>query len=249
MRVSVCALVLVAVVGCYGTPRHTGARRGHDGGMPTRCRRWMAAGSGRRHGAATRASDGGSDAAPTTCDAGSPPARPEARCGPMRGAYTGSLHAPPRLRRSGRRSPGPPWRQPAAPSPTKCKRTTRAAPGALDACAFPSPELDATGVAALTYAPTADLKVSTTPRSAPSTPGACAPATRAPAAVPGPRSATCTSAASARTSTATATATCSALSNRGIEVYLGSSQFDVSAPSLTDPVQQLRRTHRRSRAM
>src|SRR5262245_48643876 len=37
------------------------------------------------------------------------------------------------------------------------------APGALDACTFPSPELDAKGIADLTYAPATDLKVSTVP--------------------------------------------------------------------------------------
>jgi hypothetical protein len=108
-------------------------------------------------------------------------------------------------------------------------------PGALDACAFPSPELDTTGVSTLTYAPTVALKVSTT------APVGAFYAWRVRAC--------------------DATARCGAwsevrylhvgrvredingdgygdllaLSNRGIEVYLGSSQFDVSGPSLTIP--------------
>jgi len=81
----------------------------------------------------------------------------------MRGAYTGSLHAPAALATL---RPTFTWN---AVAPTcgavgyQVQADNSCSPGALDACAFPSPELDAAAIAATTYAPTSDLKVSTTP--------------------------------------------------------------------------------------
>jgi len=151
----------------------------------------------------------------------------------MRGAYTGSLHASSAMATL---RPTFTW---AAVAPT-CGATTyeiqaddSCTPGALDACAFPSPELDAKSIADVKYAPPVDLKVATTP------PVGAFYAWRVRAC--------------------DATARCGpwsevrylhvgrvredingdgygdllATSNRGIEVYLGGSQFNVSAPSLT----------------
>jgi hypothetical protein len=82
---------------------------------------------------------------------------------PMRGAYTGSLHAPPAM---ATRRPKFSW---AAVAPTcgavsyQVQADDSCSPGALDGCAFPSPELDATGIAATSHAPAQDLPVATTP--------------------------------------------------------------------------------------
>src|SRR5204863_2654153 len=95
--------------------------------------------------------DGGLDATSTKCDSASPPAAPRL-LRPMRGAYTGSLHAPAAIATL---RPTFSW---AAVAPT-CGAVTyevqaddSCAPGALDACAFASPELDAMSISALTYA-------------------------------------------------------------------------------------------------
>ena len=156
----------------------------------------------------------------------------------MRGAYTGSLHAPAAIATL---RPTFSW---AAVAPT-CGAVTyevqaddSCSPGALDACAFPSPELDATGVSALTYAPTADLKVSTT------APVGAFYAWRVRAC---DASARCGPWSEVRylhvgrvreDINGDGYGDLLALSNRGIEVYLGSSQFNVSAPSLTIAVHE-----------
>lgn len=127
--------------------------------------------------------DGGSDSAPIACGTGNVcpsgtvcgpdnlcapcaaitstlPAQP-ALLRPMRGAYTGSLHAPP-ARATLR--PTLTW-SPVAPT---CGAVTyqvqlddSCQPGALSTCAFPSPELDAQGITASRFSPSQDLKVST----------------------------------------------------------------------------------------
>src|SRR5215470_4749375 len=137
MRVSVGAVVLVALAGCFKIPQ-TSFPDGDVGPIGV---------------------DGGSETAPAACDAASLPAAPKLRR-PMRGAYTGSLHAPSAIATL---RPTFSW---AAVAPT-CGDTTyeiqaddSCAPGALDACTFPSPELDAKSIADLTYAPATNLKVS-----------------------------------------------------------------------------------------
>src|SRR5262249_27529401 len=106
--------------------------------------------------------DGAANDVLSACDGASPPAAPRLKR-PMRGAYTGSLHAPSALATL---RPTFSW---AAVEPT-CGATTyemqaddSCSPGALDTCAFPSPELAAKGISALTYAPPSDLKVATAP--------------------------------------------------------------------------------------
>jgi len=225
MRISVGALVLVVAAGCYRIPRtdtpDTGAGIGGTGG------------AGVNDGAGGADSgDGGPDAASTTCDAASLPAAPTLRR-PMRGAYTGSLHAPTALATL---RPTFSW---TAVAPT-CGSTTyevqaddSCSPGALDSCAFPSPELDAKSITALSYAPTTDLKVATTP------PVGAFYAWRVRACDASNR---CGAWSEVRylhvgrvreDINGDGYGDLLALSDRGLEVYLGSLQFDVSTPSLT----------------
>jgi len=133
----------------------------------------------------TAHTDGGADSGPVACTPGSPcpsgtacgpqnlcvncaavtstlPAAP-VLLRPMRGAYTGSLHAPP-ARATLR--PALTW-SPASPT---CGAVTyevhlddSCQPGMLSACAFPSPEVDAQAVTATRFSPSQDLKVATTP--------------------------------------------------------------------------------------
>jgi hypothetical protein len=151
----------------------------------------------------------------------------------MRGAYTGSLHAPTAIATL---RPTFSW---AAVAPT-CGAVTyevqaddSCAPGALDTCTFPSPELDAMAIITQTYAPPTDLKVSTTP------PVGAFYAWRVRAC---DASARCGPWSEVRylhvgrvreDINGDGYGDLLALSNRGIEVYLGSSQFDVRAPSAT----------------
>ncbi|HMF43211.1 MAG TPA: VCBS repeat-containing protein [Polyangia bacterium] len=153
----------------------------------------------------------------------------------MRGAYTGSLHAPTALATL---RPTFSW---AAVAPT-CGTTTyevqaddSCAPGALDTCTFPSPELDAKGIAGLSYSPAADLKVATTP------PVGAFYAWRVRACDASTR---CGSWSEVRylhvgrvreDINGDGYGDLLAPSSRGIEVYFGASQFDVSAPSITIP--------------
>jgi hypothetical protein len=176
--------------------------------------------------------DGGLEVAPAACDAASLPAAPKLRR-PMRGAYTSSLHAPSAIATL---RPTFSW---AAVAPT-CGETTyeiqsddSCTPGALDACAFPSPELDAKTIADLKYAPTTDLKVATTP------PVGAFYAWRVRACDASTR---CGAWSEVRylhvgrvrdDINGDGYGDLLATSNRGIEVYLGSSQFNVTAPSLT----------------
>jgi len=220
MRVSVCVLVFAAVTSCYGTPR----AHAPDSGTGDIGGTGGAAGSS--------VGDGGMDTTATTCDAASPPAAPRL-LRPMRGAYTGSLHAPTAMATL---RPTFSW---AAVAPT-CDETTyevqaddSCSPGALDACGFPSPELDAKNISALTYAPPTDLKVATTP------PVGAFYAWRVRACDASTR---CSAWSEVRylhvgrvreDINGDGYGDLLALSNRGIEVYLGSSQFDVSAPSAT----------------
>jgi hypothetical protein len=148
-----------------------------------------AAGAGGKAGAGGSAgvggsSDGGVDAQPVaclpgaTCPAGtvcSPqnvcvncsvitatlPAAPKL-LGPMRGAYTGSLHATP-ARATLR--PTFKWASVAATCGAvtyEVQADDSCQPGNLASCAFSSAEVDATGITATSYAPTQDLKVATT---------------------------------------------------------------------------------------
>jgi hypothetical protein len=179
----------------------------------------------------TGPSDGGQDAA-TVCDATPSPAAPALRR-PMRGAYTGSLHAPPALATL---RPTFSWN---AVAPTcgavsyQIQADDSCIPGALDTCAFPSPELDATGITATSHTPAAALKVSTT------APVGAVYAWRVRACDAGAR---CGAWSEVRylhvgrvreDINGDGYGDLLALSNRGIEVYLGSSQFNVSAPSAT----------------
>jgi hypothetical protein len=111
-------------------------------------------------GSAEQRDGGGPDACvPTSASA---PVTPVLRR-PMRGAYTGSLHAPAAMATL---RPTLSW---SAVTPTcgaltyQVQADDSCAPGGLDACPFGSPELDAQGITTTTYAPTQDLKVSTTP--------------------------------------------------------------------------------------
>jgi hypothetical protein len=80
---------------------------------------------------------------------------------PMRGAYTGSLHAPAALATL---RPTFTWRSVA---PTcgaltyQIQADDSCTPGNLDTCPFATPELDAEGVTTTSHAPSQDLKVST----------------------------------------------------------------------------------------
>ncbi|HEY7374024.1 MAG TPA: VCBS repeat-containing protein [Polyangia bacterium] len=151
----------------------------------------------------------------------------------MRGAYSGSLHAPAAIATL---RPTFSW---AAVSPTcgavsyQIQADDSCPPGNLDACAFPSPELDAKEIAATSFSPMSDLKVATTP------PVGALYAWRVRAC---DASARCGPWSEVRylhvgrvreDINGDGYGDMLALSNRGIETYLGSSQFDVSAPSLT----------------
>jgi len=210
MRVSVCALVLVAVPGCFTSIRTS---------FPD-------------SGEVTIGQDGGLEATPTACNAAPLPAAPTLRR-PMRGAYTGSLHAPSAMATL---RPTFTW---AAVAPT-CGATTyevqaddSCTPGALDACAFPSPELDAKSIADLKYAPTGDLKVATTP------PVGAFYAWRVRACDASTRCGPWSEVRYLHVGrvrediNGDGYGDLLATSNRGLEVYFGSSQFNVSAPSVT----------------
>jgi hypothetical protein len=246
MRVSIGLLVLGAVASCYGTPRsdwpEAGVGTGGTGGT----------------GGPDGSDDGGLDAAPVPCNAGSPcpsgticgPANLCVHCSavtttlpdmpalrrPMRGAYTGSLHAPPALATL---RPTFSW---AVVAPT-CGQVTyqvqaddSCSPGALDTCTFPSPEFDATAIATTSYAPSSDLKVSTTP------PVGKFYAWRVRAC---DASARCGPWSEVRylqvgrvreDINGDGYGDLLALSNRGIEIYLGASQFNPSDASHTFPL-------------
>jgi hypothetical protein len=151
----------------------------------------------------------------------------------MRGTYTGSLHAPTAIATL---RPTFSW---AAVAPTcgavsyEVQADDTCAPGAIDTCTFPSPEVDDKGISALTYAPPTDLKVSTT------APVGAFYAWRVRAC---DASARCGPWSEVRylhvgrvreDINGDGYGDLLALSDRGIEVYLGSSQFDISAPSAT----------------
>jgi hypothetical protein len=181
---------------------------------------------------AVDANDSGPDTRSTACDGAPMPAVPKLRR-PMRGAYTGSLHAPTALATL---RPTFSW----AAVEATCGAVTyqiqaddSCSPGALEACAFPSPELDEQGIAGLSYAPIDDLKVSTAP------PVGAFYAWRLRACDAGVR---CSAWSEVRylhvgrvreDINGDGYGDLLARSNRGIEVYLGNSQFDVSAPSAT----------------
>ena len=213
-----------------------------------------ATGTGGTAGAAGQ-KDGGTDTAPVSCVTGgtcpagtvcSPqnicvdcsaitatlPATPQLR-GPMRGAYTGSLHAP-----SARATLRPTltW---AAVAPTcgavsyELQLDNSCTPGSLDTCAFSSAEVDAKGITATTYAPPQDLKVATT------APVGALYAWRVRACDASNR---CGSWSEVRylhvgrvreDINGDGYGDLLALSNRGIEVYLGSGQFNPTSPSNT----------------
>jgi hypothetical protein len=215
MRAAVGVLVLVVGASCYTS-------------IPTV---YPDSGTGTIDGAGG-AGDGGSDAVPTTCDASSRPTAPKP-LRPMRGVYTGSLHAPAALATL---RPTFSW---AAVAPTcgaisyEVQADDSCTPGVLDTCTFPTPELDAQGISTTIYTPTSDLKVATTP------PVGAFYAWRVRACDAAAR---CGAWSEIRylhvgrvreDINGDGYGDLLALSNRGIEVYLGSSQFDVSAPSAT----------------
>jgi hypothetical protein len=252
MRVSVGALVLAAAAGCYGTPvsksrsggtgggagsvGETGGGGGYSGGKGGGSSGNLGGVPGNRGSPDGGPDDGGADGVLPTCDGASTLAAPALRR-PMRGAYTGSLHAPAALATL---RPTFAWTA-VAPS---CGATTyevqaddSCSPGLLDTCAFPSPELDAKGITALTYTPAIDLKVASAP------PVGAFYAWRVRACDAGAR---CSAWSEVRylhvgrvreDINGDGYGDLLALSDRGIEVYLGSSQFDVSAPTLTIPNQ------------
>src|SRR5437868_6540558 len=139
MRLSVCALGIVAVVGCYGNPRISG----HDGGAGAGGSAAGAGGSGGDAGGSGSGGggpgDGGPDGPSTTCDGTTLPAAARL-LRPMRGAYTGSLHAPTALSTL---RPTFTW---AAVAPScgavsyQIQADDSCVPGALDTCSFASPE-------------------------------------------------------------------------------------------------------------
>jgi hypothetical protein len=149
----------------------------------------------------------------------------------MRGAYTGSLHAPPAIATL---RPTFSW----AAVPETCGTISyqlqgddSCSPGALDSCAFSSPEVDATGIATTSYTPPVALKVSDTP------PVGAFYAWRVRACDASVR---CSPWSEVRylhvgrvreDINGDGYGDLLALSNRGVEVYLGRSQFDVTAPS------------------
>jgi hypothetical protein len=151
----------------------------------------------------------------------------------MRGAYTGSLHAATALATL---RPTFTW---SAVAPTcgaityEVQADDSCSPGALDACPFQSPELDATAVSTLAYAPSGDLKIRTTQ------PVGAFYGWRVRACDAGARCGPWSEVRYLHVGrvrediNGDGYGDLLALSNRGIEVYLGSSQFDVSAPSAT----------------
>lgn len=240
-------LVAFVLMGC-GAATYT-PPGGPDGGG-----RGGAAGAGGIAGAAGR-TDGGSDTAPVACAAGGTcPAGtvcgPQNICvdcsaitatlplaptlsGPMRGTYTGSLHAP-----SARATLRPTftWKAVAQTCGTvtyELQADDSCAPGSLDTCAFSSTELDAKGITGLSYAPSQDLKVATT------APVGALYAWRVRACDASNR---CGSWSEVRylqvgrvreDVNGDGYGDLLLLSNRGIEIYLGSSQFNPTASSYT----------------
>ena len=153
----------------------------------------------------------------------------------MRGAYTGSLHAPAAIATL---RPTFTWTE---VTPTcgalsyQFQADDSCIPGALDTCTFPSPEVDTTAIRTTSYAPPADLKVAT----AAPVGGFYAWRVRACDA-----SARCGSWSEVRylhvgrvreDVNGDGYGDLLALSNRGIEVYLGAAQFDVSTPNFAIP--------------
>ncbi|HEY4395743.1 MAG TPA: VCBS repeat-containing protein [Polyangia bacterium] len=165
--------------GSGGGAGAAGAAGGPGGGAGA-----AGAAGGRGGAGGAPATDGGIDMRPiactasTTCPAGtvcgpqstcvdcsavtaSLPAAP-ALLRPMRGAYTGSLHAP-----TARATLRPTFTW-SSVTPTcgaityELEADDSCAPGSLATCAFPSAELDAKGITATSYAPTQDLKVAAT---------------------------------------------------------------------------------------
>jgi hypothetical protein len=244
-KVSFAALMLVAVASCYGNPRRVFGNSGAAGSVS------LDAGGGAAGSVSSDA--GGEDTAPIACGAGSacpagtvcgpanlcvgcsevtsnlPPAPALRR--PMRGAYSGSLHAPPAIATL---RPTFSW-TPVAPTCGAVSYELQAddscAPGALDACAFPSPELDATAIATTSHAPASDLKVSTT------APVGAFYAWRVRACDASVRCGPWSEVRYLHVGrvrediNGDGYGDLLAPSNRGIEVYLGAAQFNVSAPA------------------
>jgi hypothetical protein len=151
----------------------------------------------------------------------------------MRGAYTGSLHAP---SAHGTLRPAFSW----AAVATTCgavhyelQADDSCRAGALDACTFPSPELDAKDITTTSYTPATDLKVSTV------APVGAFYAWHARACDPSARCGPWSEVRYVQVGrvrediNGDGYGDLLALSDRGIEVYLGSAQFDVAAPSAT----------------
>ena len=82
---------------------------------------------------------------------------------PMRGFYSGSLHAPKVLATL---RPTFTWKTGAAACGTtryEIQADDSCSPGTLDSCVFPSPEIDMSGLSETSFTPANDLKVSTVP--------------------------------------------------------------------------------------
>lgn len=247
-------ILALALVGCGSATIKTppgGAGGGGRGGAAGAGGVAGAAGTGGTAGAAGQ-KDGGTDTAPVSCVTGgtcptgtvcSPqnicvdcsaitatlPAAPQLR-GPMRGAYTGSLHAP---SARGTLRPTLTWASVAQTCGTisyELQLDDSCTPGSLDTCAFSSAEVDAKGITGLSYAPPQDLKVATTP------PVGALYAWRVRACDASNR---CGSWSEVRylqvgrvreDINGDGYGDLLALSNRGIEVYLGSGQFNPTSP-------------------
>ncbi|HTV23117.1 MAG TPA: VCBS repeat-containing protein [Polyangiaceae bacterium] len=127
-----------------------------------------AGGGGGLPGAGGDAGDAGGgnvepgDAGPPACDTtGLAALQAPVLLGPKRGVYTGSLHA-----EAGRETLRPhfAWGEVGSECPGvvyELELDDSCVPGALDACEFASPELDATGLEGSTFQPETDLPVAT----------------------------------------------------------------------------------------
>ena len=225
-------LLAVVVAGGLGCPTRTvyydaGSAAGAGGraGIGGQAAGGVGGGAGHDDG-------GGTDTASCAATTATLPSAPTL-LRPMRGAYTGSLHSPPvraTLRPTLTWSPVAPT---CGPVTYQVQLDDSCQPGALATCAFPSPEVDAPGIAATRYTPSQDLKVATAP------PVGAFYAWRVRAC---DASARCGAWSEVRylhvgrvreDINGDGYGDLLAMSTRGIEVYLGASQFNTSDSSYT----------------
>ena len=136
-----------AVGGGGGSGENGGERGSGNGGF---------AGSGAAGGAGGQLGFGGS----SPCAGASTPTRPSLDR-PIRGAYTGSLHA---AKAMSTLRPTFTWKAATSICGTisyEVQADDSCSAGALDDCTFLSPEVDVSGLSETSFTPTADLKVST----------------------------------------------------------------------------------------